>query len=202
MPGLLAKLIRWASVVRAGADDGQFPLQQTEYLGKVADTIMIFPYGMHANVDGDSLALLLAIGGNLDNRAAIPTSMNRRARLASGEVTIYSPLTGSAVTFLANGDIKIDAAGDIIGTAAGDVSISAGGAADITAAGALTLNSSAAIALTAPTIALNGAVAVVGGLAADSVAVSGTLSQAGKSIGAAHVHSGVTTGTSNTGGVV
>jgi hypothetical protein len=55
---LLSKLIRWCSVVRGGSDSAQFPMQQVGYLGKTADCVMLFPYGMHANVDGNSLALM------------------------------------------------------------------------------------------------------------------------------------------------
>lgn len=127
MLSLLRSLIRWASVVRAGDDAGQFPLQQVEYLGKVADCIMVFPYGMHANVDGDSLAAMLAMNGNVDNRAAIPTSMSRRAKLESGEVTFYSPLTRSFVTFKKNGDIEVSSVASVVATAVGDITASAGG---------------------------------------------------------------------------
>ena len=137
MNRLVSKLIRWASVVRAGKDDDQFPTQQVEYFGKTADCIMIFPYGMHANVDGNSLAVMLAMNGALDNRVAIPTSMNRRAVLASGEVTFYNPVTGSAVTFKANGDIEAVSANDIKATAAGNI--------EATAAGKITLDAGATV---------------------------------------------------------
>ena len=176
MTSLLYRLIRWASVKRAGDDAGQFPMQQVEYLGKVADCIMVFPYGMHANVDGNSLAVMLAMNGNVDNRAAIPSSMNQRTQLAAGEVTFYSPVTRSAVTFKANGDVVVNAKGNLIATATGSASI------------------------TAPTIRLTGAVTIVGGLVADSVAVSGTLSQGGTSVGKAHTHP-VTTAPGTTGAV-
>jgi len=131
MTSLWNKLIRWASVVRGGDDSGQFPLQQVEYLGKVADCIMIFPYGMHANVDGDSLAAMLAMNGNVDNRAAIPTSMSRRASLAPGEVTFYSPLTRSAVTFKANGNVEVLSIAEVIVSAAGKVLLEAGATVEI-----------------------------------------------------------------------
>jgi phage baseplate assembly protein gpV len=178
MNSLLTKLIRWASVVRAGNDADQFPIQQVEYLEKVADCIMIFPYGMHANVDGNSLAVMLALNGALDNRVAIPTSMNRRTALTSGEVTVYSPVTRSAVTFKANGDVVVNANGNLVATATGSATI------------------------TAPAINLNGAVTIVGGLVADSVAVSGILSQGGTSVGKAHTHSGVQVGGGTSGPVV
>lgn len=184
MISLLNRLVRWASVTRAGDDTGQFPTQQVEYLGKVADCIMVFPYGMHANVDGNALAVLLAMNGNVDNRAAIPTSMNRRSALASGEVTIYSPVTRSAVTFKANGDVVVNANGDVVVNANGNLIATASGSATVTA----------------PAINLNGAVTIVGGLVADTVAVSGTLSQGGTSVGKAHTHP-VTTAPGTTGAV-
>jgi hypothetical protein len=210
MNSLLTKLIRLVSVVRSGSDTDQFPMQQVEYLDKVADCIMVFPYGMHANVDGNSLAVMMAMNGALDNRVAIPTSMNRRATLASGEVTFYSPVTRSSVTFKANGDVVVDSKNNLIATVAGDASVTAdgdatvtvGGSANVTAVGALSLNSSASIALTAPTISLNGATSAAGGISADSVAVSGALTQGGTSVGKAHTHSGVFVGPGVSGPVV
>lgn len=194
MRNLLSDLIRWCSVVRGGADTAQLPVQQIEYLGKTADCVMLFPYGMHANVDGSALALMVSVGGASDNRAAIPSSMDNRPQLAPGEVVIYSPKTGSAVTFKANGDVLVSALGDLTATVTGNASVTVGGSASVTASGSITL--------TAPTIALNGAVAIVGGLVADSIGVTGTLTQGGKDVGGAHVHSGVTVGAGNTGGVV
>jgi len=163
--GWWSKLIRWALVTKAGADTGQFPVQQVTYLGKAADATMVFPYGMHANVDGDSIGPLLVLGGNLENRAMIPTSMTRRSRLASGDVEVYSPVSRSRVTFRANGSVEV------VGT---DVTVTASGVLTATAATA---------SITAATVTITGNVVITGGLS-----VSGAMTNAGKDVGATHGH--------------
>lgn len=117
----LSRLIRWASVRLAGKDTGALPTQQVAYLGKASDCVMVFPYGMHANVDGNALALMFAVGGDDDNKAAIPTSGNRREVLAPGEVMVYSPLTRSSVIFRAGGGIDVTAHGDLTATVGGAI---------------------------------------------------------------------------------
>ena len=68
---MIKNILRWARITAPGADDKQFPAQQMEYLGKVADGVMLFPYGMHGNVPADVLALIGSVQGNPDNRVAI-----------------------------------------------------------------------------------------------------------------------------------
>src|SRR5512139_1778431 len=114
----LNRLLRWAGISRPGKDTGQFPIQQVAYLGKVSDCLMVFPYGMHANVDGDSLTLLFAVGGDDDNKAGIATSGNRRQTLQPGEVMVYSPKTGASVVFKASGDIDLTTSANVNVTAA------------------------------------------------------------------------------------
>lgn len=166
MQGFWSKLIRWAKVSKAGTDAGRYPVQQVVYLGKAADAVMLFPYGMHANVDPESIGPLLIMGGNMENRAMLPTSMTARSQLAEGDVEIYSPVGGGRVTIRANGSIEVDA-----GT--GSVSITAG------------------------TVEITGDVTVTG-----TLEVTGTITNNGTDIGENHVHSGVTSGGSNTGSVV
>jgi hypothetical protein len=86
---MLSKLIRWARVTKSGADNGQFATQRLEYLGKVADGLMVFPYGMHGNVPSDALALMFSIQGSADNRAAIAWTPKDRPTLKGGEVAFY-----------------------------------------------------------------------------------------------------------------
>lgn len=168
----LNKIVRWASVVRASKDTGQFPIQQVQYHGKTADCVMVFPYGMHANVDGNALAVMMTFAGNLEDRAAIPTSMTRRSKLASGDVEFYSPVSRSRVTIRANGDVEVDARGNLTATVAGAATVAATSA-----------------TVTAPTITLNGDVSVNGDLAVSGdSSFTGTMSNAGKDVGATHGH--------------
>jgi len=157
MVSYLKRLIRWAKVVKAGADSGVYPVQQVTYLGKTGDAVMLFPYGMHANVD-EGLSIVLAVGGDAENRAAIPTSMSRRSQLEAGDVEIYSPVSRSRITIRANSDIE--AVGKNI-TATADESVT----------------------VKAPTITLDGDAVVTGGLTVD-----GTMTNAGKDVGATHGH--------------
>lgn len=102
----LKNLIRLARISRAGDGGGQLPVQQVEYLGKLAESVIVFPFGMHANVDIDSLALMFSIQGNPESRAAIAMSPDRPT-LEAGEIAIYHPKTGSIVKMKANGDIDM-----------------------------------------------------------------------------------------------
>lgn len=74
---------------------------------------------------------------------------------------------------------------------------------------AFELNASSSVAINSPNITLNGNVHNTGSFINDggivansSVAVTGALTQGSKNVGAAHEHSGVQSGSSNTGGVV
>lgn len=198
----ISRLIRWASVTRQGKDDKKLPIQQIGYLGKVADCVMVFPYGMHANVDGDALTLMFAVGGDDDNKAGIPTSGTRRQQLAPGEVMVYSPVTGASVVFKAAGSVDVAAPGDINATAGGNMNATA-----------------TAVNVTAPTVAVTGNVIINGALTVNGVATVGALASTGGAGSSSfsgnlavttgnitingkpidgHIHGGVTTGGGNT----
>lgn len=104
---MLRNLVRWARITKSGMDDKQFAIQQMGYLGKVADGLMVFPYGIHGNVPVDALALMFAVEGNPDNRAAIAWTPKDRPKLAAGEVAFYHPPTGGSMIWRANGDLDI-----------------------------------------------------------------------------------------------
>lgn len=82
-----------------------------EYMGKTADGFMVFPYGLFANVPKDTLALMLAIQGNPDNRAAIACSVDNRPDLEEGETAFYHPLIpGLLIKLKADGKMSIESA--------------------------------------------------------------------------------------------
>jgi len=119
---LLKKLLRWARVTMAGTDSQQFPVQQIAYMDKTADSYVLFPFGMHANVDADALALLFAVNGDDSNKAILPLDPDNRPKpLAAGEVAFYHPATGSIIHFRASGDMDID----VIKKAQGSINITA-----------------------------------------------------------------------------
>lgn len=76
---------------------GDHPKQQVEYNGKVADAVIIFPYGMYANMPADVLAVKLAVNSDAENRVVIGCAPPNRPNLAAGEVAIYHPDTGDMI---------------------------------------------------------------------------------------------------------
>jgi len=194
----ISRLIRWASVTRQGKDDKKLPIQQVGYLGKVADCV---------NVDGDSLTLMFAVGGDDDNKAGIPTSGNRRQQLSPGEVMVYSPVTGDSVVFKAGGGIDITTTGDLNASVTGDIVASAANATitsgtvtldgNVTITGNLTVVGAASVGALSST-GTAGASSFTGNLnITGSLTVTTQITVNGKSVDG-HVHGGVTAGGSNT----
>jgi phage gp45-like len=107
---MLHKLIRWARITKpAPAEPQQFAVQQVSYSGKVGDAAVVMPYGLHANLPVDSLALMFAVNGEPDNRAIIGYDAKKRPALEEGEVAFYHPPTDSFIIFRASGDLDIQA---------------------------------------------------------------------------------------------
>lgn len=112
------RLIRWFAVTKAGDNSGQYPVQQVTYLGKVGDCVMIFPYGMLANVPAGALGPMFAVGGDMDNRAGIPADMANWPQLNEGEVALYNPTSGDIVKMLPGGGIEITGPVTVVGSLA------------------------------------------------------------------------------------
>ncbi len=184
---MLRRLIRWARITKAGTDTESFAVQQMEYMGKVADGLIVFPYGIHGNVPADSLALMFAIGGNPDDRAAIAWTPNNRPELKDGEVAFYHPPTDATLIWKENGDL------DIVTGNEGAANI------NITCATA-NVTATAAVNITSPLTTINGDLTVTG-----ATALSATVTSNGKDISDTHTHTGSPTaplgGVSNTGAV-
>ncbi len=113
----------WAKITKKSDEAGQFPIQQVSYLGRVADAVILFPYGMHANLPVDQLGLLIDKTG----RVFMGTSAVGRIAVEEGEVVFYHPGTKSKTHYKASGDIDIDskAGGGNINITAKDVNITA-----------------------------------------------------------------------------
>lgn len=180
--------IRMSRITSPGADDGQFPTQQMTYLGKVADGITVFPYGFHANVTADVLALMFSVQGLPENRLAMPFNTKKRPKLAAGEVAFFHPPTMSFIIGRANGDLDIET-GD---GGTGNVNINCKQA-NVTASESVTLDT--------PETTITGNLTVTG-----DTTLSSTVTSGGKDISDTHTHTGSPTApsgpVSNTGAVV
>lgn len=187
-------MIRWARITKAGADDKQFATQQMEYLGKVADGLIVFPYGLHGNVPPNALAMMFAIQGNPDNRAAIAWTPKDRPKLAEGEVAFYHPPTDAFIIWRASGDLDIETGNG--GT--GNINITCKQA-NITASESATFDT--------PEATFTGNVTIDGNLGVTgTTTLSSTVTSGGKDISDTHTHVGSATAPSgpqvNTGAVV
>lgn len=161
---MLRNLLRWARITKAGTDDQQFATQQMEYLGKVSDGLIVFPYGIHGNVPADALALMFAVQGNADNRAAIAWTPKDRPKLKEGEVAFYHPPTDALIKWDEDGNLIITTGEN----GAGNVTLNCKDA---------TVNATGSVAITTPTLTLNG-----------NFVVNGTMTNNGKDVGATHGH--------------
>lgn len=169
----LFNMIKRAVVSNPGKDDGEFPITQVTYLGKVSDIEAIFPYGMAANLPKDSLVLMFNILGQEENKAGIGYRHDLRPKnLKEGEVVFGNFLAGTQFLF--------DADGNIIGT--GDIQHTG----DMELTGNLDMTGDATI---------TGDVDIIGDLdITGNVTISGTLTVAGKDF-TTHTHP-ITSGSS------
>ena len=130
--GLLNKirnLVRFVKITGPADNSKQFPVQQVTFKGKVANTMMAFPYGMYANVTTtDGLGLMFSVEGNEENRTCIGMVPQKRPTdLALDEVAVYHPYSDSFIKFRNDGSISLQASilnveGDL--DISGDVEIS------------------------------------------------------------------------------
>jgi len=161
---MIRNLLKWARVVKPGIDDpDKFHIQQIEYMGKAADALMIFPYGLHGNVPEDALGLVFSIQGNPDNRGIIAWTPKDRPKLAGGEVAFYHPPTDAFIIWRSNGDL--------------DIETGSGGTGKITIdASDITINS--------PLVTINGDLTVTG-----DTTLSDVVTSDGTDISNTHIHS-------------
>lgn len=180
--------VRFARITNFGTDTKQFAVQQMEYLGKVADGLIVFPYGLHGNVPADAMALMFAVGGDAENRAAIAWTPKIRPQLEAGEVAYYHPPTGTIIKLVGNSDIDIVTGNE----GGGNVNITCA-AATITASGSVTLDT--------PQTTITGDVQIDGDLTVTGQSTAADHVSDGIS-GNSHVHGGVVPGGANTLGPV
>ena len=172
---MLRRLIRWAIITAAGDDTGQFAVQQMKYNGKVADGMIVFPYGIHGNVPPGAQALMFAVQGNPENRAAIAWTPKDRPELKEGEVAFYHPPTDAFIIWRSSGAL--------------DIETGAGGSQPINIkCTQANIQATESATIDTPLTTLTGAVQIDGTLnVAGQTALKGVTSNT-KNIGSTHVH--------------
>ncbi len=170
---MLRNLIRWITVTKASDDDtSEVPVQQIEYLGKVANTKMIFPYGLYGNVPVGAFGVAWSIQGNPDNRVTMAWTPKNRPKLEAGEVAFYHPPTEAFMIWRVNGDLDIETGNG----GGGNVNIMCSEA---------NVMASTSITFDTPAATFTGDLTVDGDTALSSVVTSG-----GKDISDTHLHIG------------
>jgi len=160
---MIRSLLRWVRVTKPGLDDpSKFHVQQIEYLGKPADALMVFPYGLHANLPENSFGVMFSIQGNPDNRGVIAWVPKGRPQLEAGEVAFYHPPTDAFIIWRSNGDLDIETGNG--GT--GKINVISG-----------------EVTITAPLVTIDGDLTVRG-----DTTLSDTVTSNGKDISDTHVH--------------
>lgn len=104
---------RLKSIIRLGATDnsvserGGLPIQKVFYLGKSAESVILFPYGMHARPKPNWLSLIFTYGARSENRWHMVTSAEKRPTdLKEGEVVFYHPATMAEIRLKSDGTIE------------------------------------------------------------------------------------------------
>ena len=123
----IAGLIKRSFITRASDDKNAFQTAQISYLDKVADTEIIWPYGMFGNVPVDSLCVTFSVGAHEEDRVTIASRSHKRIRrnLKPGEIGIGNFDTQSEIFFDADGNIIINAKSKLNITVVGDATITA-----------------------------------------------------------------------------
>lgn len=169
----LKNLLRYARITGSADNTKQFPVQQINYKGKVANSFIGLPYGIYANVENDYLGIMCAIDGAEDNRVLIPLTADKRPRdLEQNELAVYHPDTESFIKFKNNGNIEIDC----VGQQQGKIIINCVQA---------TLTASTSVLVDSPQTTFTGDVQVNG-----STTLSGNVTSNGKDISDTHTHNG------------
>lgn len=115
MINLIRNLIKRSRVTNPGTDNKDVPISQVNYLGKTANSEMIYPYGMGALAPTDALCITLNVNGQEQNKVSIATlPKNRVKNLKPGEVFFGNTLANSIVFFQENGDLVMNINGNVV----------------------------------------------------------------------------------------
>lgn len=165
-----------------GEDSGSWPTGQAGYNGKQATFTRLLPYGLSSLEPEGYFVFLINSQGQEAVKFGIPSAMQERKKsLKQGEVAIYNSLTQTFVILKEDGTFEINCSGLIDG----DVQITG----DMQIDGNLNVDGN---------VTIGGTLGVTGATTATTITCN-SISINGIDF-STHVHSGVQSGASNTGG--
>lgn len=94
-------------ITNSGKDDMARPVQQVQSLGTTGEMEVFFPYGVHANLPVNAMALVMKLAGQSSSKVAMGSMPNKRQTLQAGEVMFYHPLTGAEFRFHKDGSVTL-----------------------------------------------------------------------------------------------
>lgn len=101
--------IKLGKVTLNTSDEESIPSLQLTYLGKVANAALLLPYGLTARPPKDTLCLVINIGGQEENRIAIPLGTAKRKKgLKDGETVIENQITESFLYMREDGTLEVN----------------------------------------------------------------------------------------------
>jgi len=122
----LLNMIKRSVVTNPSTDTMQFPIAQISYNGKIANTEILWPYGIGGILPKDSIGLTFAVMGQEENKVTIGSFPQIRPRgLVEGEFYVSNLLTGSIILFKKDGKIEIQSKNNLEISVDGDVNITA-----------------------------------------------------------------------------
>lgn len=202
----IKNLLKFGYVTNTASDSEQFQKSQISMFGDAKDIVVIYPYGFSANAPINTMAIVANVGAG-EKEIAFPFSSDTRQKsLKPGEVVVGNFEKKSFIKFLDSGDIEIDSKSALTVSVTGDTTIDSGGSVTITAPETTmtTVLTNIGNATIDGDLTVTGNIINTGGaITTGSVTATGGISGASVSSGgtdfSTHVHSGVTSGSSNTG---
>lgn len=184
----ITNIVKRAFITNVDTTKSPYKLQVTSY-GVARDTTMLMPYGLVANPDDNTEGLTFSIGADGSRMYCMPFNPNLIPRGSKGDVILFSNKT-TKITLKKNGNINVETNTNV------NVSCK-----ELTASCETAEVNATTADVNAATINLNGNVNISGNLVVTgtSTLVSTTTIETKPFL--THAHSGVTSGTSNTGGV-
>lgn len=131
--------IKLGKVTLNTSDAESIPTLQLTYLGKVANAALLLPYGVTSRPPKDTLCLVINIGGQEENRIAIPLGTAKRKKgLKDGETVLENQVTGSFLYMREDGTLEVNIP-ENLQTTVKAIAINAAGAVSVVATGNATI---------------------------------------------------------------
>lgn len=104
----IKNLVKRAASQKPMKDDGSVPIVQVKYFNKTAFIEVLAPYGLCASPPTNSMATVINIGAQEENRTGIVDAPATRFKnLKEGEVVVGNYVTRAKIYFKENGDIYL-----------------------------------------------------------------------------------------------